>query len=194
MGRSVFMREGRGAAKENDKYCEFVHVREQGRSFRASPLFAGCHCCSELVISGGQGVLFFSAWSIHQVFSLVVPMSFWTPSGMAGSGHTSLPWLRGSPYYGIVPETEKTKRTSSGSISKLNCVNNWADIMTYKLPYCAAVSLLMLCCFFSSSIMFRSCLSVWKVSLGSWMVNLEYSSCSRWGPWYTAMLAHASVK
>lgn len=50
------MRERKGQPKKTNR--EFVHVREQGRSFQAPPLFTGCHCCSGLVISGGQGVLF----------------------------------------------------------------------------------------------------------------------------------------
>lgn len=115
--------------------------------------------------------------------------------------------LGGFPHYWVVTETETVRKMSAIHLwlgvhtwsenSKLYCIRYVLECnaeQTYRLPYCAVVSFLMLCCLWSSSMMFRSCLSVWKVSLGSWMVNLEYSSCSRWGPWYTAMLAHASIE
>lgn len=70
-------------------------------------------------MSGGQGVSFGLHLDTHWALSLVDPdfrVSFRTvealcgvrtPAGMAVSGHTSPPWLRGFPYYGVVPETER---------------------------------------------------------------------------------------
>lgn len=161
--------------------------------------------------SGGQGVslvlLLDTQWTsmlkrlpglLWEPFGVSLWCSFWrTATCCSACLRPHLPALvrRFSPQSGYPWNRKITKL----SVWVSECLRGGAAacdwrlaVHTYRLPYCAVVSLLMLCCLWSSSMMFRSCLSVWKVSLGSWMVNLEYSSCSRWGPWYTAILAHAS--
>lgn len=68
------------------------------------------------MMSGGQSVSFIFLLDTQRALLLRKLGSFcahWgvpTPAGMAVSGHTSLRWLRGFPYDGVVPETEQDNK------------------------------------------------------------------------------------